>query len=80
MIVPGPGCHSSTHKEIVYKKIVLKSDTKEVLLNFVDCAKDHNDNQIKLSRTSTSKRRCNLLLCKDWPTKFESKGMLTSVK
>ena len=23
MIVPGPGCHSSTHKEIVYKKIVM---------------------------------------------------------
>ena len=73
MIVPGPGCHSSTHKEIVYKKIVLKSDTKEVLLNFVDCAKDHNDKQIKLSRTSTSKTiKINMWRKEYWNLLFKS--------
>ena len=72
MIIPGPGC-SSAIKNIIYKRIVLKGETKEILLEFVDDAKDHNEKQIKLSRISTSKTiKVNMWRKEYWNLLFKS--------
>jgi Cdc6-like AAA superfamily ATPase len=72
MIIPGPGCHSAI-KNIIHKKIILKGETKEILLDFVDVAKDHNEKQIKLSRISTSKTiKVNMWRKEYWNLLFKS--------
>ena len=47
------GC--STIEEIIFKKIILQGETKEILINFVDKAKTFTEDQIKLNKKSSKK-------------------------
>jgi len=47
------GC--STVEEIIFKKITLSNDDKEILIHFVDQCKKYTDDQIKLSKKSNKK-------------------------
>jgi SpoVK/Ycf46/Vps4 family AAA+-type ATPase len=72
ILQPGPGCNSSS-EEIILKKIVLKGDNKEILLNFVDEAKEYCVDLIKLSKKSTNKTiKINMWRKEYWNLLFKS--------
>jgi SpoVK/Ycf46/Vps4 family AAA+-type ATPase len=44
-----------TNEEVIFKKLTLESDTKDILIDFVDVAKDFCENQMKECKKSSNK-------------------------
>jgi SpoVK/Ycf46/Vps4 family AAA+-type ATPase len=44
-----------TNEEVIFKKLTLESDTKDLLIDFVDVAKDFCENQLKECKKSSNK-------------------------
>jgi len=72
ILVPGPGCHSSS-EEAILKKLTLKGDNHDILIQFVDSAKEYCEGQIKLSKKSTNKTiKVNMWRKEYWNLLFKS--------
>jgi len=54
IFVPGPGCQPSC-EETVLKKVTLTAKDNELLIDFVDKAKNYCEDQVKLSQKSSNK-------------------------
>jgi ATP-dependent 26S proteasome regulatory subunit len=54
LMLVAPGC-SCVNEQIIFKKLSLKSDSKQTLIDFVDKAKDFCEEQIKECKKSTNK-------------------------
>tara|TARA_B100000686_G_scaffold353748_1_gene460633 strand:- start:1520 stop:2755 length:1236 start_codon:yes stop_codon:yes gene_type:complete len=54
MTQAAPGCNGST-EQIILKMITLFGENKQILIDFIDEAKEYCENQIKLSKKSTQK-------------------------
>lgn len=72
ILVPGPGCNSAG-EETILKKITLKGENNDILINFVDEAKKYCEDQIKLSKKSTNKTiKVNMWRKEYWNLLFKS--------
>tara|TARA_Y100000817_G_scaffold76337_1_gene58702 strand:- start:40 stop:1020 length:981 start_codon:yes stop_codon:yes gene_type:complete len=72
IIIPGPGCGSNI-EEIIIKKITLKSDNNDTLIEYIDEAKKYAEEQINLSKKSTNKTiKINIWRKDYWNILFKS--------
>ena len=71
-MVPGPGCNSSP-EETIFKKITLNGENNDILIKFVDTAKNYCEDQIKLSKKSTNMTiKVNIWRKEYWNLLFKS--------
>ena len=72
ILVPGPGCHSGS-EETILKKLTLTGDNHDILIQFIDSAKEYCEDQIKLSKKSTNKTiKVNMWRKDYWNLLFKS--------
>ena len=72
IIVPGPGCGTS-FEETILKKLTLKGENHDILIQFVDSAKEYCEHQIKVSKKSTQKTiKINMWRKEYWNLLFKS--------
>ena len=73
LLKPIGGCGSTQVEHIIYKKIILKSLSKEILINFVDEAKEYRENQVKETKHLNKKTiKINIWRKEYWNLLFKS--------
>ena len=72
ILVPGPGCNNST-EEIILKEIILIGETNDILIKYVDTAKNYCEEKINLSKKSTDTTiKVNMWRKEYWNLLFKS--------